>query len=84
MRAQLNFVENTAFVLILIAAIELAGKGSWWLAYVAAVYFLGRIGHGFGMDGGKAQVGRMIGTIVTMLTQLGLAIVAALVAAGVM
>jgi uncharacterized membrane protein YecN with MAPEG domain len=84
MRAQLNFVENTAFVLILIAAIELAGAGSWWLAYVAAVYFLGRIGHGFGMDGGKAQVGRMIGTIVTMLTQLGLAIVAALVAAGVM
>ncbi|AOL95304.1 MAPEG family protein [Porphyrobacter sp. LM 6] len=84
MRAQLNFVENTAFVLILIAAIELAGKGSWWLAYVAAVYFLGRIGHGFGMDGGKAQVGRMIGTIVTMLTQLGLAVVAALVAAGVM
>ena len=84
MRAQLNYVENTAFVLILIAAIELAGKGSWWLAYVAAVYFLGRIGHGFGMDGGKAQVGRMIGTTVTMLTQLGLAIVAALVAAGVM
>ena len=84
MRAQLNFVENTAFVLILIAAIELAGAGSWWLAYVAAVYFLGRIGHGFGMDGGKAQIGRMIGTIVTMLTQLGLAIVAALVAAGVM
>ena len=27
MRAQLNFVENTAFVLILIAAIELAGNG---------------------------------------------------------
>ena len=26
MRAQLNFVENTAFVLILIAAIELAGS----------------------------------------------------------
>ena len=84
MRAQLNYVENTAFVLVLIAAIELAGAGSWWLAYVAAAYFLSRIAHGFGMDGGKAQVGRMIGTIVTMLTQLGLAIVAALVAAGVM
>lgn len=84
MRAQLNYVENTAFVLMLIAAIELAGKGSWWLAYVAAAYFLGRVAHGFGMDGGKAQVGRMVGTIITMLTQLGLAIVAALVAAGVM
>lgn len=81
MRAQLNYVENTAFVLILIAAIELSGKGSWWLAYVAAVYFLARVAHGFGMDGGKAEVGRLVGTIVTLLTQLGLAVVAALVAA---
>lgn len=39
MRAQLNYVENTGFVLVLIAAIELAGRGSWWLAYVAAAYF---------------------------------------------
>jgi uncharacterized membrane protein YecN with MAPEG domain len=84
MRAQLNYVENTAFVLILIAAIELSGEGSWWLAYVAAVYFLARVAHGFGMDGGKAQVGRMVGTIVTLLTQLGLAVVAALVTAGVL
>jgi len=84
MRAQLNYVENTGFVLVLIAAIELAGKGSWWLGLVALAYFVGRVAHGFGMDGGKAQVGRMIGTIVTMLTQIGLAIVAALVAAGVM
>lgn len=84
MRAQLNYVENTAFVLVLIAAIELAGKGSWWLAYVAAVYLLGRVAHGFGMDGGKAQAGRLAGTIITLLTQLGLAIVAALTAAGVL
>lgn len=83
MRAQLNYVENTAFVLVLIAAIELAGVGSWWLAYVAAAYFIGRVLHGFGMDGGKLKVGRMIGTLVTMLTQLGLAVVAALTAAGV-
>jgi uncharacterized membrane protein YecN with MAPEG domain len=84
MRAQLNYVENTAFVLILIAAIELAGAGSFWLAYVAAAYFIGRVAHGFGMDGGKAQVGRMIGTLTTMLVQLGLAVVAALVGAGVL
>lgn len=84
MRAQLNYVENTAFVLILIAAIELAGTGSWWLAYVAAAYFLGRIAHGFGMDGGKWGVGRTIGTVVTMLVQIGLAIVAVLTATGVL
>ena len=84
MRAQLNYVENTSFVMVLIAGIELAGKGSWWLAYVAAAYFIARVAHGFGMDGGKAQMGRMVGTITTLLVQLGLAIVAGLVAAGVM
>jgi uncharacterized membrane protein YecN with MAPEG domain len=80
MRAQLNFVENTCFVLVLIAAIELAGTGGQWMAFVAALYFLGRIGHGLGMDGGKAQLGRMIGTITTLLVQLGLAVVAVLTA----
>ena len=83
MRAQLNYVENTGFVLVLIAAIELAGKGSWWLAYVAAAYFIGRVAHGFGMDGGSLKAGRMVGTLTTMLIQLGLAVVAVLVAAGV-
>jgi len=83
MRAQLNYVENTAFVLVLIGAIELAGKGSWWLAYIAAVYFIGRVAHGFGMDGGSLKTGRMIGTLTTMLVQLGLAVVAVLAAAGV-
>ncbi|MFM7404454.1 MAG: MAPEG family protein [Erythrobacter sp.] len=83
MRAQLNYVENTVFVLVLIGAVELAGKGSWWLAYVAAAYFLARVAHAFGMDGGKAEVGRVIGILVSMLVQLGLGVVAALVAAGV-
>lgn len=80
MRAHANFVENTPIVLILIAAIELAGRGSAWLPYVAGIYMLGRIAHGIGMDGGAFGKGRMIGTLVTMLTLLGLAIVAALIA----
>jgi uncharacterized membrane protein YecN with MAPEG domain len=84
MRAQANFVENTPFVLALIAAIELAGTGSWWLSLVAAAYMIGRVLHGFGMDGGNWGWGRMVGTLVTMLVLLGLAVVAALVAAGVM
>jgi len=82
MRAQLNFVENTPWILALIAAIELAGKGSSWLAIVGAVYMLGRVAHGLGMDGTSFGVGRTIGTAITMLTQLGLAIVAVLVATG--
>jgi uncharacterized membrane protein YecN with MAPEG domain len=82
MRAQLNFVENTAFVLILIAAIELAGRGGQWLAWVSMAYMLGRIAHGIGMDGGTLGKGRSVGTAITMLTQLGLAIVAVLIALG--
>ena len=84
MRAQANFVENTPFVLALIAGIELAGRGNWWLSLVAAAYMIGRVLHGFGMDGGNWGWGRMVGTLVTMLVQLGLAVVAALVAAGVL
>ncbi|MDZ4307732.1 MAPEG family protein [Allopontixanthobacter sp.] len=79
MRAHANFVENTPFVLILIAAIEMTGKGGNWLAYVAAIYMLGRIAHGLGMDDGRFGKGRMIGTLVTMLTLLGLAIAATLI-----
>ena len=82
MRAQLNFVENTAFVMVLIAAIELSGAVNDWLAWVAAIYMLGRVAHGIGMDGGALGKGRSIGTAITMLTQLGLAVVAVLVALG--
>ena len=75
MRAHSNYVEFTPFVLILIGVIELAHSGApapLWLWIVAAVYFLGRIGHGLGMDGGRLSKGRSIGTITTMLTLLGL------------
>ena len=84
MRAQANFVENAPFVLILIGAIELSGRGEPWLAWVAGAFIIGRVAHAFGMDGGSMQIGRMIGTLVSMLTLLGLAVVAALIAAGVM
>ena len=79
MRAQLNFVENTPWVLFLIVALELAGKGAAWLPVVGAVYMTGRVAHGFGMDGAAFAKGRGIGTAITMLTQLGLAVTAVLV-----
>jgi uncharacterized membrane protein YecN with MAPEG domain len=82
MRAQLNFVENTAFVLILIAAIELSGAGGEWLAWVSGFYMLSRLAHGVGMDGGALAKGRSVGVAVTMLTQLGLAVVAVFAAMG--
>ena len=82
MRAQLNFVENTPWVLILIAGIELAGKGGTWLPIVGGLYMLARIAHGLGMDGTALKAGRGIGTLTTMLSQIGLAIVAVLIATG--
>ncbi|MEN9684180.1 MAG: hypothetical protein RLZZ427_1931 [Pseudomonadota bacterium] len=82
MRAQLNFVENTPWVLALIAVIELAGKGGQWLPVVGGIYMLGRVAHGIGMDGASFAKGRSFGTITTMLSQLGLAIVAVLIATG--
>lgn len=72
MRAHSNFVENTAFVLILLALVELALGWSVWLWAVGALYLVGRILHALGMDGTMTW-GRMAGTIITMLTQLGLA-----------
>ena len=84
MRAQANFVESAPFVLILIAAIELAGKGQPWLQWIAGLYIIARVAHALGMDGGSLSKGRMIGTIITLLTLLGLGIVAALIAARVL
>jgi len=75
MRAHANYVEYTPFVLLLIGALELSHTGAaspMWLWIVGAVYFIGRIGHGLGMEGGTFAKGRAFGTITTMLTLLGL------------
>jgi len=82
MRAQSNFVENVPLVLIMIAVIELTEKGGTWLAIVGAVFILSRISHLLGMDNPGGNALRAIGTTVTMLTQLGLAVVAVLIAFG--
>lgn len=74
MRAHANFTEYTPFVLILIAAIELAVGTSLWLWLVGAVYIVARIAHAFGMDGAMRL--RMIGVIVTILILLGLGLYA--------
>jgi uncharacterized protein len=79
MRAHANFVEYTPIVVLLIAAIELArgpGAGNW-LWYVMLIYMAGRVAHAFGMDG--FMKGRMAGTIITMVTMLGLGIYALLI-----
>jgi|TARA_R100001244_G_scaffold6593_32_gene8381 uncharacterized membrane protein YecN with MAPEG domain len=77
MRAHSNYIESAPFVLVLVGVIELASTSSpVWLWIVGGLYLLGRVAHGVGMDDGKFGKGRMIGTIVTMLTLLGLGIYA--------
>lgn len=82
MRAQLNFVESTPFVLILTAAIEMTGTGGTWLAVVGALFMLGRVSHALGMDIDKPNPLRMLGVLVTVLTLIGLSAIAILIAVG--
>ncbi len=76
MRAHSNYVENTAFVLILLALVELGLGSSIWLWATGAVYLVARILHAIGMDG--KTWARGVGILVTMLVQAGLAIAALL------
>jgi len=82
-RAQANFVEYTPFVLFLIGAVELAGRGGLWLGIVAAVYFLCRIAHAIGMGSESVPITRMVGMWATFLTLIGLAVYAVLIANGI-
>ncbi|MGF7153166.1 MAPEG family protein [Novosphingobium gossypii] len=82
MRAQANFGESAPFVLVLVAGIEFAGKGGEWLPIVGGVYLLARIAHGIGMDKAEKSPLRAAGFGVSMLTLLGLAAIAVLIATG--
>lgn len=86
MRAQANFIENVPLALILIGAIELSGPnangGGKWLAIVGGLFMLARLAHALGMDSTRPNPLRAGGTLVTMLTLLGLAVVAILIALG--
>lgn len=73
MRAHANFVESAPFVLILIAALEVTGGTNNWLWIIGIAYVIGRLAHGLGMDGGPLGKGRMVGTLITFVTLIGLA-----------
>ena len=76
MRAHANFIENAPIVLILLGALEATGGTSNWLWYVGIAFIFGRLAHGLGMDGGTFGKGRMVGTLITGLTLIGLAVMA--------
>ena len=78
MRAHSNFVEYTPFFLILLGLIELAIGSEAWLWAVAVIYILGRIAHAFGMDRPRPDPLKLrtIGTVLTAIILLGLALYA--------
>ena len=82
MRAQANFIEHAPLFLVLVAAIELTGRGGTWLAGVGSIFMLARVTHGFGMDSDKPNVLRAGGIMITMLAEIGLAVMAVLIALG--
>jgi uncharacterized protein len=81
MRAHSNFIEQTPLTLLLIALVELAGKGGVWLAPAGALFIIGRVAHGIGMDG-NFNAGRPIGMLTSMLFQLALVVISVLIALG--
>jgi uncharacterized membrane protein YecN with MAPEG domain len=74
MRAHLNFAEYAPVVLILIALIEAAKGTHLWLWIVAGIFILGRVLHGFGMDGWS--FGRTAAMACTAPVMIGLGIYA--------
>jgi uncharacterized protein len=74
MRAHSNFAEFTPIVLILLGLVEYAAGTSLWLWGVMALFVIGRVAHGIGMDDGKP--GRAFGIITTMLATVGLGLYA--------
>jgi uncharacterized protein len=75
--------SKAPFVLALIVLIELSGKGEGWLSYVAVIFVLGRMLHVIGMDSDTVPATRVAGVAITMLTLIGLAVMAVLISAGV-
>ena len=63
MRTQANFIENAPLFLILLGGLELSGGNRWGLGVLALVFIVGRIAHGYGMDGGSLQPRRRDGMI---------------------
>ncbi|MDB5695709.1 MAG: GST-like protein [Sphingomonas bacterium] len=78
MRAHANFGENAWLILVLVFAIEVSGGEPGWLWAATVAFVVGRIAHGFGMDGWRP--GRPIGTGITMVLQVALAIWAVAIA----
>lgn len=73
MRAQLNYMEYTPLVLILIGLIEFARGTHMWLWAAGIIYIIGRILHPFGLDKQTPNPLRAAGILTTWIVLIGLA-----------
>ena len=76
MRAQANYIEHAPFFLILLAAVEMARGSPLWLWALGALFFLARILHALGMDGGRLKRLRGWGMLTTVAVLLVLVVYA--------
>ncbi len=74
MRAHSNFTEFAPLFLIVLGLIELATGTGIILWVVMALFMIGRVCHGFGMDGWTP--GRVVGTSIAFLSLFGLGLYA--------
>ena len=74
-RGMANLVEYAPFALIMCGLAELQGGNQWGLAIIAAIFFIGRVAHGYSMGFTDGFVpGRYYGTIATFAAILILAL----------
>jgi uncharacterized protein len=72
MRAHANFAEYAPIFLILLLSLELAGAHRPLLLAAAAAFFLARVAHGIGMDGGSLTQFRVVGMMTSTAATVAL------------
>ena len=72
-RAHGNFTENAPLTLLGLVALAFLGAHPIALHIFGAAFFIGRILHAFGMSG-KFIMGRLVGTLTTLLVYFGQAL----------
>ena len=74
-RAQANLIEYAPTFVILIAVAELQGGNAVLLSIVAALFFIGRLAHGYALAFSEKNMQmRVLGTVLTLTTTLVAAI----------
>ncbi len=69
-RCQGNYIEYAPAALLGLVVLALIGAGNILIHILGAVFFIGRLAHMAGLGMGIWPKGRMIGTMLTMLTLL--------------